>query len=111
MPGVRARVFHRQPRLVGELAEVDLPGMARAAQHEDVRAGAEDPLLQAGDDDGLHFGMLEANALDRVGQLDVHAEVVRVQLQPVVRAAGRASSWTSIDSVAIGPSNASFQCR
>ena len=33
--------------------------------------------------------MLEANALNRVGQLDVDAEIVRVQLQPVV---GRESS-------------------
>ena len=34
-------------------------------------------LLQAGDDDGVDFGVLEAEALDRVGQLDVDAEVVR----------------------------------
>ena len=84
MPGVRAGVLHREARLVGELAEVDLPGVARAAQHEDVGAGAEDPLLEAGDDDGVHFRVLEADALDRVGQLDVDAEVVRVQLEPVV---------------------------
>ena len=74
-----------EPRLVGELAEVHLPRVRRAAQHEDVRAGAEDALLQAGDDDRAHFGMLEAEALDRVGELDVDAEVVGVELQPVVR--------------------------
>ena len=84
MPGVRARVLDRQPRLVGELAEVHLPRVRRAAQHEDVRAGAEDALLQAGDDDGVDLGMLEADALDGVGELDVDAEIVRVQLQPVV---------------------------
>ena len=58
--------------------------MRRSAQHEDVRAGAEDALLEAGDDDRVHLRMLEPDALDRVGELDVHAEVVRVQLQAIV---------------------------
>jgi hypothetical protein len=74
--GVLARVLHAEARFVGELAEVHLPRMRGSAQHEDVRAGAEDALLEAGDDDGLYFGMLEAEALDRVGQLDVDAKVV-----------------------------------
>ena len=74
---MRAGVFNRQPGFVGELAEVHLPRVRRAAQHEDVRAGAEDALLQAGDDDGAGFGMLEADALDGVGELDVDAEIVR----------------------------------
>ena len=64
MPECCARVFHRQPGLVRELAEVDLEGVARAAEHEDVGAGAEDALLQAGDDDGADLGVLEADALE-----------------------------------------------
>ena len=84
MPECCAGVFDREPRLVGELAEVHLPRVRRAAQHEDVRAGAEDALLEAGDDDGVDLGVLEADALDRVGELDVDAEVVGVQLEPVV---------------------------
>ena len=109
MPGVRARVFHRQPRLVGELAEVHLPRVRRAAQHEDVGAGAEDALLQAGDDDGVDFGMLEADALNRVGQLDVDAEIVGIELQPVV---GReAGVFLHVHRQRRdGPSNDSFQC-
>ena len=83
-PRVGAGVLDRETGLVGELAEVHLPRMARAAQHEDVGAGAEDSFLEAGDDDRVDLGMLEANALDRIGQLDVDAEVVRVQLEPVV---------------------------
>ena len=83
-PGVRARVLDRQPRLVGELAEVHLGDVRRAAQHHDVGAGAEDALLQRRDDDGADLGVLEAQALDGVGELDVDAEVVRVQLQLVV---------------------------
>ena len=55
-----------------------------AAEHEDVGAGAEDARLEAGEDDGMHLGMLEAEALQRVGELDVHAEVVGVELQLVV---------------------------
>ena len=42
--------------------------------------------LRARDDDGAHLGMLEADALQRVGELDVDAEVVRVELE---RVAGR----------------------
>ena len=34
----------------------------------------------------LHLGMLEADALDRVGELDVDAEVVRVELELVAGA-------------------------
>ena len=80
-----ARVLDRESRLVGELAEVHLPGVRRRAQHHDVRAGAEDPLLQAVDHDRAHAGMFEADALQCVGELDVDAEVVRIQFEPVVR--------------------------
>ena len=36
------------------------------------------------DDDGVDLGMLEAQPLHRVGELDVDAEVVGVELEPVV---------------------------
>ena len=83
--GVRARVLDRQARLVGELAEVHLGDVRRAAQHHDVRAGAEDALLERRHDDRVHLGMLEPQPLDGVGELDVDAEVVGVELQLVVR--------------------------
>ena len=35
------RILDGEPRLVGELAKVHFPRMARLAQHDDVRAGAE----------------------------------------------------------------------
>ena len=73
-----------EPRLVGELAEVHLEAVARRAEHEDVGAGAEDARLEAREDDGVHFGMLEADALQRVGELDVDAEIVGVELELVV---------------------------
>ena len=66
--------------------------------------------LSAGDDDRVDLGMLEADALDRVGELDVDAEVVRVQLQLVVGRQAGVLAATSIASVAIGPSKVSFQC-
>ena len=81
---MRARILDRQPRFVGELAEVHLRAVRRSAQHHDVGAGAEDALLQRADDDGVDFGMLEAKALDRVGELDVDAEVVGIELELVV---------------------------
>ena len=110
MPRVRAGVFDGQPRLVGELAEVDLPRVRRAAQHEDVGAGAEDAFLQARDDDGVDLGMLEADALDGVGELDVHAEVVGVELQLVVGRQPRIFLHVHRQR-GDGPSNVSFQWR
>ena len=54
-PGVPARILDPVARLVRELAEVHLPRVRRQAEHEDVRAGAEDTVLRAGDDDAAHF--------------------------------------------------------
>ena len=45
-----------------------------------------DALLAAADDDRFHAGVLEAQALDRVRELDVDAEVVAVELELVERA-------------------------
>ena len=59
--------------------------MGRLAQHADVGAGAEHALLAGGDHHGSHFRMLEAEALDRVVELDVHAQIVGVQLELVPR--------------------------
>ncbi len=84
--GLLRRILDAVARLVGELAEVDLPRVAGGAEHEDVGAGAEDAVLRAGEDHHVHLGMLEADALQRVGELDVHAQVVRVELELVARA-------------------------
>ena len=83
--GVLAGVLDREPCFVGELAEVHLPRVRRSAQHEDVRAGAEDALLEAGDDDRVDLRVLEPDTLHRVRELDVDAQVVGVQLETVVR--------------------------
>ena len=65
--------------------------------------------LRAGDDDRAHLGVLEADALQRVVQLDVDAEVVAVELELVARA--EAAVLGDVQrSVATGPSNVSFQC-
>src|SRR5204862_3197559 len=72
-------------RLVGEFAEVHLPRVTRLREHVDVRAGTEDPVLCAGDDDGADLGVFEADALHDVVQLDVDAQVVRVELRLVTR--------------------------
>ena len=79
--GVLARFLDRIARLVGELAEVDLVRVRRARQHADVGAGAEHAVLGRLEDDDLHLRVLEAQPLDRVGELDVDAEVVGVELE------------------------------
>ena len=74
-------VFNRAASLISELTKVNFERVRRSAEHVDVCACAEDPRLQAGNNDRSHFGMLEANALDGVGKLDIDAEVVRVELE------------------------------
>ncbi|SRR5258708_2879880 len=79
------RVLDAVARLVGELAEIDLPGMAGVAEHVDVGARAEHAALAAGDHHAFHLRMLEADAVERVVQLDVDAEVVAVELELIAR--------------------------
>jgi len=67
--------------LVGELAEVDLVGMGGAAQHADICPGTKDPVLARTQHDDPDAGMLEPHPLHDIGQFDVDAEVVGVQLQ------------------------------
>ena len=57
--------------------------MARAGQHADIGAGAEHPRLARAQHDGAHLRMLEAQPLDRVGELDVDAEIVGIELELV----------------------------
>lgn len=78
---VAAGVLDGKPRFIGELAEVHFKGVAGGRQHVDVGAGGEDALVSTGEDDGAHFGVFEAEALDGVGQFDIHAEVVRVEFE------------------------------
>src|SRR5262249_52023216 len=49
----------------------------------------EDLVAVGGDDHGLDLRMLEAQAVDRVGELDVDAQIVAVELQDPVAAEGR----------------------
>ena len=80
-----AGVLDGEPRLVGELAEIDLMAVARLSQHADVGAGAEHVVLAGFDHHHANFGMLEAQALHRVVELDVDREVVGIELELVVR--------------------------
>ncbi len=76
-----ARVLQAVARFVREFAEIHFPRMAREAKHEDVRAGAENPVLGARHHHAANFGMLEADPLHGVVQLDIDAQVVRVELE------------------------------
>ena len=83
LAGALGRVLDRAPRLVGELAEVHLPPVLGLGEHPDVGARAEHLVQPAGDDDGPDPGVLEPEPLHRVGQLDVDAQVVGVELELV----------------------------
>jgi len=78
-----ARILDAVARLVGEFAEIDLRSVAGLSEHVDIGAGTEDPLLAARHDHDAHLGMLEADAVQRVRQLDVDAKVVGIELEPV----------------------------
>ena len=78
-----ARVLDAVSGLVGELAEIHLVGVGGAREHADVGAGAEHARLGRAQKNDLHPGMLEAQALDRVGKLDVDAEIVGIELELV----------------------------
>src|SRR5262249_9737412 len=84
--GVRAGVLDAVARFVGELAEIDFPRVRRETKHVDIGARAENPILAARDDNGTNLGMFETDALKRVVQLDIHAKIVRVQLELVAGA-------------------------
>src|SRR5712692_11191240 len=79
--GVGAGVFDAVARFVGKFAEVDFPGVRRKPKHIDVGAGTEHAILGAGDDDGADSRMFKADALERIMQLDIDAEVVGVELE------------------------------
>ena len=81
--GILAQILDAVARLVGEFAEIDFVGMARAGQHADVGAGAEHPRLSRTQHDHAHLRMLETQPLDGVGELDIDAEIVGVQLELV----------------------------
>ncbi len=82
LAGILARILDREPGLVGEFAEIDLVLSASpVAKCGDVGAGAEDIVFARTDHDRLHLGMLEAQALHRVGELDIDAEVVGIELE------------------------------
>src|SRR5207302_6190187 len=82
---MRACVLDREPRLVGELAEIDLMAVARLAEHADVGAGAEHVVLAGFDHHGTHLRMLEAQPLHRIVELDIDREIVGIELELVVR--------------------------
>lgn len=81
LAGVLAGVLQAVAGFIGEFAEVDLMGVGRARQHADVGAGAEHAVLARAHHHDLHLGVLEAQPLHNVRQLDVDAEVVGIQLQ------------------------------
>jgi hypothetical protein len=75
--------------LIGEFAKIHLPGVAREPEHEYVRAGAEYPLLAAGEDDRADLGVFEADPLQGIVQFDVDAKIIGIELQAIARTDAR----------------------
>ena len=109
--GILRKVLDAVAGLVGELAEIDFVGMRRAGQHADIGAGGEHPRLAGAQHHRAHLRMLEAQPLDRIGQLDVDAEIVGIQFQVVAFKQRRPFRRRPSSSVATSPSTASFQWR
>ena len=65
----------------------------------------------AGDDDRARLRVLEADALERVGELDVDAEVVGIELERVAGADAAVLGDVRASASRLPPSTASFQWR
>jgi hypothetical protein len=59
--------------------------MAADTEHEDIRAGTENSVLEAGQYYSAHFGMLKANAVDGIVEFDVNSQVVAIEFELVTR--------------------------
>ena len=81
-----ARILDAVSSFVGEFAEVHFGGMRRKCQHIDVGTRTENAGFSAGQNDARHFRMLKSNPLKSIVQLDIHAEIVRIQFELVARA-------------------------
>src|SRR5215472_8492982 len=55
--------------------------MRGQSQHVNVGARAENAVLRTGNDYRSNFWVLEADALQGVVELDVHPQIIRIQLQ------------------------------
>ncbi len=83
LAGVLARILHGIARFVRELAEVDLMRVLGSGEHADVRTGAEYAVLGRAQQDDLDVRMLEPQPRQRIGKLDVDAEIIGIQLELV----------------------------
>ena len=108
---VRAHVLDAEPRLVRELAEVHLEARASEVPSMKMFAPAQKMRgLEAGDDDARDLGVLEAEALQRVGELDVDAEIVGVELELVVGGAVRRPPGRPSPASPLARRTSIFQC-
>src|SRR2546422_3832893 len=84
--GMRARVFDAIPRFIREFAKIHFPRVRGQPEHINVGPRTKNAVLRASDDDRTNLRMFKSNALKRIMQLDIHAEIVGIQFQFVSRA-------------------------
>ena len=65
------------------LQKLTLWAWRRAGQHADIGAGGKHPRLRRAQHHDAHLRMLEAQPLDRVGKLDIDAEIVGIEFEIV----------------------------
>ena len=104
LAGIFRGVLDRQPRFIGELAEIDLVLVRRLSQRTDIGTGAKHVRLTRADHHRAHLGVLEAQPLHRVGKLDIDTEVVGIELQLVVGKRAPPMGSTSSVRLATAPS-------
>ena len=75
------RVLDREARLVSKFAEIDLVPVRGLGKRADIGAGAEHVVLARADHHRANLRVLETQPLHRVGQFDIDAEIVGIELQ------------------------------
>ena len=80
-PRISARIFDPVARFIGEFAEIHFPRVRGKSQHVDVGPGAKNAILRAGQDHRVDLWAFEPDALQGIVELDIHAQVIRIQFQ------------------------------
>ena len=80
---ILAEILDTVAGLVGELAEIHLMRMARAGQHANIGTRRKHPRFGRAQHQHPHAGMFEPQPIDRVGQFDIDAEIVGIELEIV----------------------------
>ena len=83
--GIFGSVFDAIAGLIGEFTEVHLVIVGRHAKHADISTGTEHLRMIGTQNDATNLRVFKAQTLDRVIQLDINTEIIRIEFQLVAR--------------------------